>query len=201
MLVTSCQTVEKGKVMDQPSYWVFKTKVNHKGKTISGYSHITYVNQNKIRIDVFGPLGLIHAASVVYENQKFEALLPLEKRYVFGEANEQTMESILKIPLDPAIFYNLIHQTGFENRDWSCTLDETHKVRDCENRRAGLNVTWNKSMSRNSGEFILRHESGSAQFTFNKFRELDQVPNDKFKLNVPNGYKRFKVDAEGISKL
>ncbi|MCO5112619.1 MAG: hypothetical protein M9899_00430 [Bdellovibrionaceae bacterium] len=187
--------------MDQPSYWVFKTKVTQNGKTISGYSHITYVNQEKIRIDVFGPLGLIHAASVVYENQNFEALLPLEKRFVFGEASEQTMEMVLKVPLDPAIFYNLIYQTGFENKDWSCTLDESNRVRECENRRAGLNVSWNSPMSRNGGEFEVKHAKGTARFTFNKYRELDQVPNEKFKLNVPNGYKRFKVDSAGISKL
>lgn len=187
--------------MEPASYWVFKTKVIQKGKTISGYSHITYANKDKIRIDVFGPLGLIHAASLVYENQNFEALMPLDKRYVYGEATEQTMDMILKVPLDPAIFYNLIFQTGFENRDWSCTLDETNKVRECENLRARLSVKWLKPMSRNGGEFQVTHEKGSALFTFNKYRELDQVPNEKFKLSVPNGYKRFKVDSTGISKL
>lgn len=184
-----------------PSYWVFKTKVTQKNKTISGYSHITMVNKDKVRIDVFGPLGLIHAASVVYQDQKFEALLPLEKRYVFGDVNEQTMAAVLKVPLDPVIFYNLIFQEGFEDKDWSCTLGENNKVKECENRRARLVVKWDKEMSRKGGEFVVEHENGRAEFRFNKFRELASVPEDKFKLSVPGGYGRFKADHNGISKL
>lgn len=203
VFLTSCQTTEKVVEMEKSSYWVFKTKVHttKKNKKITGYSHITYANKDKVRIDVFGPLGLIHAATLVYNDQKFEALLPLEKRYISGDVTERTMLAVIKIPIDPGMFHNLIYQKGFENKDWQCVLGATNKVKECSNMRAGLKVSWNEDMSKSGGEFFVQHEEGTALFTFKKYKDLDQVSADKFILSPPMGYTRFKADENGIRKL
>lgn len=203
---SGCQTTKVTQVVDtpsKPSYWVFKTNVysSKKNKNISGYTHISYMNPRLFRLDIYDPLGLINAGTLVYNNGNFEAVMPLERKYFFGIANAESMGQILKSPIDPALFTNIIFQKKPNDRNWECTEDSKGYLRDCHNRNAGIDIVWKKDISNTDGWVQITHNEGEVDFKLKSSRTIQPLADDKFKLHTPNSYSKFKVDHEGIRKL
>lgn len=205
---TGCQSSKKGDsdyvdTSSNPSYWVFKTNVYSakKNKNISGYTHITYINPKLIRIDIYDPLGLLNAGTLIYKDGNFEAIMPLERKYFFGTATPETMFQILKSPVDPALFTNIIFQKKLSDKNWECTTDEKNYVRDCRNRNAGMDIVWKKNMSDSDGWVQITHNEGEVELKLRNSKTIKPLPDSKFKLQVPNSYAKFKVDQSGIKKL
>lgn len=201
-----CQTAEKGQVTEapsKPSYWVFKTNVYSakKNKNISGYTHVTYMNPQLLRLDIYDPLGLINAGSLVYKNGNFEALMPLEKKYFVGVASPDVMTQILKTPMDPSLFVNIIFQTRFKDPSWQCLEDDKGFVRECQNRSAGITITWKKNISNSDGWVVVTHSEGEVDLKLRNSRSIPPLPDEKFILQVPRSYSKFKVDTNGITKF
>lgn len=207
-LFTGCQSSKKGDsdyvdISSNPSYWVFKTNVYSakKNKNISGYTHITYINPKLIRIDIYDPLGLLNAGTLIYKDGNFEAVMPLERKYFFGTATPETMFQILKSPVDPALFTNIIFQKKLTDKNWECVTDEKNYVRDCRNRNAGMDIVWKKNMSDSDGWVQITHNEGEVELKLRNSKTIKPLPESKFKLQVPNSYAKFKVDQSGIKKL
>ncbi len=186
-----------------PSYWVFKTNVYSakKNKNISGYTHVTYMNPKLIRVDIYDPLGLLNAGTLIYKDGNFEAIMPLERKYFFGTATPETMFQILKSPVDPALFTNLIFQKKLADKNWECATDSKNFVRDCRNRTSGMDIVWKKNMSESDGWVQITHNEGEVELKLRNSKTIKPLPDSKFKLQVPNSYAKFKVDQNGIKKL
>jgi hypothetical protein len=206
VFVFGCQTTERRQSVDapsKPSYWVFKTNVysSKKNKNISGYTHVTYMNPKLLRLDIYDPLGLINAGILVYKDGNFEALMPLEKKYFTGVASPEVMTQILKTPMDPGLFVNIIFQKGFEDKNWDCTEDDQGFMRECHNRTSALDIVWKKNISNTEGWVVVTHSEGEIDLKLRNSRPIPVLPDEKFILQVPRSYSKFKVDAAGISKL
>lgn len=204
--ITGCQSMKGGQAVDapsKPSYWVFKTNVYSavKNKNISGYTHVTYMNPNLLRLDIYDPLGLINAGTLVYKNGNFEALLPFEKKYFTGVASPDVMLQILKTPIEPSLFVNIIFQKGFGDKNWQCVQDKQGFMRECRNRSAGIDIVWKKNITDTEGWAVVTHGEGEVDLKLRNSRPIQPLPDSKFVLRVPNSYSKFKVDRTGISKF
>ncbi len=187
----------------KPSYWVFKTNIYSakKNRNISGYTHITYMNPQLLRVDIYDPLGLLNAGTLIYKDGSFEAIMPLERKYFFGVATPETMFQILKSPVDPALFTNIIFQKKLTDKNWECSSDDKGFVKDCRNRSANIDIVWKKNMTANDGWVQLTHNEGEVDLKLRSSRTIKPLPDSKFKLQVPNSYSKFKVDQMGIKKI
>lgn len=207
IMFSGCQTtqVEKKNVnlISSPSYWVFKTNIYaaKKNKNILGYTHVTYMNPKLLRLDIYGPLGLINAGSLVYKDESFEALMPLKKQYFRGIANSKSIEQVLKSPIEPGLFVDLIFQRKPDGKSWICNTDAEGYVRDCNNRAANINIVWKKNISKIDGQVVVTHNEGELDLNLKSSRSISALPAEKFVLRVPNSYSKYKVDEKGIQKL
>lgn len=203
--LVGCQTLQNQSVEapSKPSYWVFRTGVYsaRKNKNVSGYTHVTYMNPNLLRLDVYDPLGLINAGTLVYKDGNFEAVMPLERRYFYGMATPETMMQILKSPIEPSMFVNLIFQKKMTGPGWFCSEDQQGFARDCRNRDAGINIVWKKNITTHDGHVVVTHPEGEVDLKLKNSRSIQALPPEKFKLQIPNSYDKFKVDAGGIKKV
>jgi hypothetical protein len=202
--LTGCQMSPLSQTAEtKPSYWVFKTNVysSKKNKNISGYTHVTYMSPKLLRLDIYDPLGFINAGTLVYKDGNFEAVMPFEKKYFFGVASPESMSQILKSPIDPALFVNIIFQKKLNDKNWECNEDAEGYVRDCHNRSAGMDIVWKKNISSADGWVVLTHSEGEVDLKLKNSRIIAPLADEKFKLQIPNSYSKFKVSASGIQKM
>lgn len=210
LFLSACQTGSKKSnlsttddVQTKPSYWVFKTNVysSKKNKNISGYTHVTFMNPQLIRIDIYDPLGLINAGTLIYKEGQFEAIMPLERKYFFGVATAETMNRILKSPVEPSLFTNIIFQKKLSDKGWSCQTDPDGLVKDCSHRQSGIDILWKDKMTDKDGWVQVSHNEGEVDLKLKSSKFITQLPKTKFELQVPSSYEKFKVDTSGISRV
>lgn len=203
--LVGCQTSQIAQVdaPAKPSYWVFRTNVYSakKNKNVSGYTHITYMNPQLLRLDVYDPLGLLNFGTLIYKEGQFEAIVPMEKKYFFGIASAESMAQILKSPIEPSLFVNIIFQKKITSKDWICTEDSQGFARDCRNRMADIDIVWKKNITSNDGWVVVTHPEGEVDLKLKNSRSIPTLKAEKFKLQVPNSYDKFQVDSGSIKKL
>lgn len=207
LLFSGCQTTPSGglnaNAINKPSYWVFKTNIysSQKNKNISGYTHVTYMNPKLLRLDIYGPLGLINAGSLVYKGENFQALMPFKKQYFFGTATSKSMEKILKSPIEPGLLVDLIFQRKPLGQNWVCNKDEQGFLRDCRNSISNIGIVWKKNISKTDGQVIVSHSQGELDLNLRSSKYIEMLPDEKFILTAPRSYSKYKVDEKGIQKL
>ena len=177
----------------QPSFWVFKTHIYsiEKQKSVSGYAHIAYMSKDKVRMDLYGPLGLVHAGTLVYEEGNFQALLPLEKKFLFGSAHSPALQRILKIPIKPQMLTSIIFQRPIEQEGWSCSFNE-HKesVKECLNENLKAHISW-KTFPKAKREILITSPKGKLKLKLKKSKYIPPLDDQKFKLTTPKSYKKI----------
>lgn len=187
----------------RPSFWVFKASIYsaRKQKSFSGYVHMAYMSKNKIRIDLYGPLGLVHAGTFVYKKDKFQAFLPLERKFLFGLVHRSALQHILRVPIEPQILTPILFQQPITQKNWSCSFDEKKDlVKECFNENLDLRILWETSKKAQRKILILSPE-GRVQLKLKKSKYIRPLADEKFDLKAPESYTKFYFDQWGIKKV
>lgn len=159
-------------------------------------SYIVVLNMNaqrdsRVRMDVLSTLGT-GVASLVADQKEVRYVLFPEKKFFIGQNKSDAMKPILMIPFDPRWLHNILFETPFLDKSWSCTMDAGGLLKDCADTVTGLKVSW----SNRSGEkrtVLLEHPLASVQINIATFKPKVEERKALFQLDPPSGYRKYRV--------
>lgn len=187
---SSCQNLRTGSddaVSDASNLvkvWELKTKFKDlkKGRNLSGRTQVLMDGRERLRIDVYGPIGFVKVGNLIIDGELLYLKLMSGDEYR-GTASRDGIKKLLKIPVDPQDLFSLFHQKGFDENDWSCEMSERGSwLKSCENREYGVSAKWSGSMEDSRTKLDLIHSRAELSFSVKKYRESSQIDPKAFQF-------------------
>lgn len=97
--------------------------------------------EQKMRVDVTSPLGS-YLATFLMNGENFDYVLTADKTYYKTKTSSASLKNILKIPLEPVVFYQILFDHAPESKTWNCTKDANGFLRTCSDLKSKINITW-----------------------------------------------------------
>lgn len=191
-LLNACETAHKYSEETQ-GYWeakaLIKDKKKNKNFIVKIESYLKY--KDKMRIEVSSPFGDL-VGVIVLNNKILEVALPQQKTYYKGKSRASALKPLLSISLDPQVFYAIYFDRPIENKNWSCTNDESGFIKECLNMKSKLKITWSARLGKKKTVFI-KHRKIKVQLNIRDFSPILENEEKLFKLRVPKGYKKISI--------
>jgi len=172
--------------------WQGKVLVKDKVENRSGIVNVKIkaIDGQKLRMDVTSAVGT-HLASVLVNGNDVEYMNVAEKTVVITKASRDSLRTLLKIPIEPHILYNVFFDRPIENKTWSCS-SEKGLLHSCKDRQTGVDIEW---LSREGAKrtIALRHKVASVQINLYDFVSPVTNPEKAFILNTPKSFKVKKL--------
>ena len=194
LATTSCTTVPKD--MTVITQGQVKTKLLVKDLK-SKKSHvldmqIKALESGPMRMDVTGTLG-VHLFSLVTDQDNVEYLLVRQKKHYEGQNSSTALKPILKMPLNPNHLRNIVFQKAIPDKNWTCTNDESGKLRDCIQMRNRLKVIWKENKSGRPLVLINYPRVAQIKIQIKGYEEFSGDAEKTFNLKVPKSFKSYKL--------
>ncbi len=140
---------------------------------------------HQLRLEITTQLG-IPIASIVIDNNRMQALLPQQKRFIDAPATAQAMGRIARLPIEPAILMDLLFDNGLnERKGWSC--DDNSEQR-CTHAATSASVVWRKREG-SPRQFVLDSPRAEGNFSIREITTKVEFTEATFKLVPPTNYK------------
>lgn len=194
LTATSCSTVPKD--MTVITEGQVKTKLlvrdlkNKKSHILD--MNIKALESGPMRMDVTGTLG-VHLFSLVTNNDNVEYMLVRQKKYYSGINSKSALKPILKMPLNPNHLRNIVFQKPISDKGWTCTSDESGKLRDCMHLRDRLKVIWKENKEGRPLVLINYPRVAQIKMQIKGYEKYEGDPEKTFKLKVPKSFKSYKL--------
>jgi hypothetical protein len=193
-LLTSCATTAPTN-FSQINQGRFKAKVLIRapkdGKAQIVNADVRAVNNEKMRVDVTSPI-LTHLASLTLKGQNLTFIIVPDKVGYRGMSSRTALQPVLKIPLDPALLYNVFFDQPISNKNWTCTQDTKGLIAECKELRGGLKITW-VSRDRDNRTIEISHPSATMQINIYEFDKDPDLSDAKLQLKVPDSFKMIQI--------
>jgi hypothetical protein len=144
---------------------------------------------NQLRLEITTQLG-IPIASIVMNNNRLQALLPQQKRFIDAPATAQAMGKIARVPIEPAVLMDLLFDTGLnERKGWSC---DNNSEQRCVHAASSASVVWRKREG-SPRQFLLDSPRAEGNFSIREVTTKVEFNESTFNLNPPASYKFEKL--------
>ncbi len=185
--LTNCTTLRSndssGVEKNVAKIWSLSTKYYDKKKK-KKYPGITKViidqskeGLNKLRLDVYGPLGFVHVGTLIINNDQIFIKTMSGERFE-GEATPEGVARVLRVPIEPMDLFSLFTQEGFADKTWMCTQNENNVLSECRHRPYDIMVQWSGLMNQSGTKLELEHPRAEVRFKVKSYTEksnLDQA--------------------------
>lgn len=161
--------------------WEAKVLVKNK-KNSQKYTVDLSVNaiyKKKLRLDITSLL-MGHIASLTLNNNKLEYILTQQNKYYSGTSNQQSMQRLLSLPINPQLLYNLFFFKSIELKSWICQNGENF-LQSCQRLQDQLTITWKKSRS-GFGNIFIEHSKASVIIKIKNFQPYIAKRKNLFRL-------------------
>lgn len=170
--------------------WNGKVLIKNKRESRSSIVNIKVkaIDGEKLRIDITSTMGS-HLASFLLVGEQLEYLNIIEKTAYKGRATRESLREIFLIPIEPQVFYNILFDKNFENKNWSCAVDVSSRLMtSCKELKTGLSISW---VSRDGSKRTVgfEHPSASIQMSLYDFESKVSEPQKVFQLKTPPSFK------------
>lgn len=161
-------------------------KRNNKGQQMT--LEVVARKNQRIRMDAKVVLGL-HVATAVMTNDQVQVAVHAEKKYYEGNANPQTLQKTIGIPLYPLIFHAMLYRQAFKGAGWACQVSQG-KVQICQQKPSGMQIRWEEQeeatmVTANSKTFELQWKILPP--------ETVEEKSNYFEVKVPDSYSRMNL--------
>jgi hypothetical protein len=144
---------------------------------------------NQLRLEITTQLG-IPVASIVISNDRIQALLPQQKRFIDAPATAQAMGKIARVPVEPQILMDLLFDSGLTDRKgWDC--DDKAEQR-CSHAATSAAVVWSKREG-SPRQFSLDTPRAQGNFSIREVTTKVEFNGSTFSLAAPASYKVEKL--------
>lgn len=143
----SCQ--HKPVVKQAPQALYNKSKVKSKiqiknlknGKVDYVTADALVEDSRKLRMEIRAAFGVL-AAVIVFRQNEFEFWIPMKNKAGRGTLSAQAVQKALGVSLDPQIFYVVMGDADFRDRNWKCNKDPYGFKSECFNAILQANIKW-----------------------------------------------------------
>jgi hypothetical protein len=181
MMPTQYSTYEQGQ-------WEAKALIKDKAQSKSFVVHVDAQarKMKQLRLDVTAALGT-PIASLVVNGDSLRYILFQQKKFFDGKANDKSLASVLSLPMDPRLLYNILFDEAFADKIWNCSKDKKGFVEKCVSSRDDLSITWKDRKGRRKTIFI-QHPKAEIQMNILSFKpQVDEV----FELKTPPAFQKL----------
>jgi hypothetical protein len=158
-------------------------------------SYIVNLNFNairgkKLRMDVSTAIG--GAVAVLTADEKDVRYILVEaKKFYYGTARPEVMRPILSIPFDPRWLQNILFDTPFTEKSWSCEKDGKYLTK-CSDTTTGVVVTWSQRVG-DRKVVQIEHKRANVQINVLAFKPKVEDRKDLFELKAPPSFEKLNV--------
>lgn len=179
----------------RPSYHEYEAKaqIQDKVKNTShnvGIDIYTYANQ-AMRMDISSTLG-ISVAHLLLKGKDISYMVKPWSRYYYGASSENALSPLLKMKLDPNLFYAFLYDQPVVGSDWQC-LFEKGLIRSCENKVQSLEINWQERDGKRR-RVLVKSPRFEINFLIKDHRTIVELPAQTFVLEAPEGYKKIPLN-------
>lgn len=144
---------------------------------------------HQLRLEITTQLGMA-VASILIDNDRMQALIPHQKRFIDAPATAQAMGKIARLPIEPAVLMDLLFDSGLtERKGWSC--DNSSEQR-CTHAATSASVVWRKREG-SPRKFVLDSPRAEGNFSLREITTKVEFTEATFKLVPPTSYKIEKL--------
>ena len=195
----SCQTLpsmDDGAHEPQPQiqegHWEAKVRIKN---TKTNFSYVVrmdaYAKYNeKMRLDITHILTG-HLASLALRGEEMEALVVPQKVFYSGKIPPKALKLIIRVPIHPKTFYNLLFARPIVGKGWTCSENSQQQLSECYNSLSKIKVLWKskKGFPPYIKNILVQHPAGSLKIHIARF--ASQLPPRKnlFYLKKPESFK------------
>lgn len=193
-LLQACQTVPFDYSQTTEGQWTGRVLVEdfRKGQSpVVLKTDINAVKDQKLRIDLSTSLGF-HAATLVMNPRKLEAVVPRNKQYFYGPVRPSSLKPFLKFAMDPNLFYNLLFDQPIPQKNWTCTATPEGLVESCERLDGRIKARWFDRQGKKKTVEI-RTKTHRMQIRLVTFEPKVKEQANLFTLKVPKALKRIRL--------
>lgn len=190
--MTGCAS--KVKTSDQVALRTWESQAQmrdlKKNKTQNVNIEIFADAQRQMRIEVTAIMGY-RVASVVMSPEKWGAAIYPQKRFYYGENQDQSLQSLVQIPLAPSDLRNLLWGQSL-GREWKCS-GQPMTPSQCEKNQGEVQIKW---MDRTPEKQVLHVVSPQFEMKWSlKAPQTEvQFKADLFTLSQPKGFKAIQLN-------
>lgn len=170
-----------------------KAQIQDKIKNTShnvGIDIYSYSNQ-AMRMDISSTLG-ISVAHLLLRGKNISYMVKPWSRYYYGPVSENSLSPLLKMKLDPNLFYAFLYDQPVTGSDWQC-LFEQGLIRSCANKIQSLEVEWQEREGERR-RVLVKSPRFEINFLIKSHRTIVELPPQTFVLEAPEGYKKIPLN-------
>lgn len=164
--------------------WVLGTKFldKRKDKTYPGKTKVYLHEDNKLRLDIYDPFGLVSVGNLIINGDQM-SLHTIDGVDYKGEVSREKIQKLLKVDVNPKDLFSLFTQNGFEDKHWGCAVDESGRLlKECVSRLQKMRVEWSGPMTQKGTVMTLDHLRGLLTFKVKGYQSYSAVDERLFKL-------------------
>ncbi len=143
-----------------------------------------------MRADVKAIMG-IHLASIVVNNDSYQALLIKKKEFREGQSSKEVLSrDVFGVPVDLRMLPAILFDESINAVGWICSSDGRGFLQKCENQenKISLEVTERDGQEKT---VVISGEGYIMKLIFGKFSPDESFSEKTFNLPVPKGFKRL----------
>ena len=140
-----------------------------------------------MRMDLSAILG-VYVGSLVWNDSQMQVLLAHDKKFINGPATADSMQELLKMPIDPQALLDIFWENPLSNREWVCELDQVGLSKICKHKSFAIKISWQERDGRHR---LIEIDSPKAnvQLSLTESEDSYEVKPSTFQLKAPEGFR------------
>ncbi|HRO66023.1 MAG TPA: hypothetical protein PL182_00510 [Pseudobdellovibrionaceae bacterium] len=192
-LVLGCQTAPKAvDASADELQWESRLRIKDvkKNKTQSVSADVlARKSSGEIRIEMSSLA--IPLASYVMDAKGFSCALYRQKAFYEGPLKENALQPLLRMPLSPVLFRQMLFDRPMSGGDWACKKGADGLVASCSSAQRQLAVVWERKPE--SRTVRVTHPGFEIHWVFNPPSTEVQFKENTFRLEAPRGFKVIRL--------
>jgi len=193
LLLVSCATTPQKFSEFHEGTWSGKVLVKDKKEDHNAIVNLSVraVDNEDLRLDITSPTGT-HLGSLLITGSDLEYLNVGERTLFKGKSDRSALQSILHVPLEATILYNIFFDHAPAGPRWTCSKDDNGYLKSCNDQKMGVAINW-VHRDRDQRTIEIDHSSANLQMSISGFEPHVADKDKAFALKVPSFFKVKKL--------
>jgi hypothetical protein len=149
------------------------------------------VDNENLRLDITSPTGT-HLGSLLIVGPDLQYLNVSERTLLKAKSDRSALQSILRVPLEATILYNIFFDRAPSDPRWSCSKDAGGFLKTCKDQKTNLTINW-VHRERDQRTIEIDHTYANLQMSIFSFEPRVAEKEKAFVLKVPSSFKIKKL--------
>ena len=192
LVSAACTTAPKKFSEFKEGTWQGKVLVRDKKASQSAILNLNVraIDNSALRVDITSPTGT-HLGTLLLKGSDAQFLNVSEKTVLKGKSDRAALQSVLRVPIEAAHFYNILFDHPITQKDWSCQVDERAQPQNCVGSKSGVRIEW-VHRERDQRTIEIDHATANLQLSLFGFSPQVAEPDKAFQITVPSSFKTKK---------